>query len=130
MLSARTERIIMPANGLVAVGQYALATGANAVGRLDVLHSIYSPMGRQVLAEAGVSAGMHVADFGCGTGTTSRMLASMVGPAGSVTGIDVHGAQLEQARTLCAQEGLTNTRFIEADATRTPLPRNSFDVVY
>ena len=120
----------MSANDLAVIGQYALETGADAVGRLDLLHSIYSPVGRQVLAEAGLTAGMHVADFGCGTGTMTRTLASMVGPSGSVTGIDVHSAQLEQAEALCAQEGLTNTRFIEADATRTELPRNSFDAAY
>src|SRR5437660_1498065 len=120
----------MSGNGLAAVGQYALGTGANAVGRLDLLHNIYSPMGRQVLADAGLTEGMHVADFGCGTGTMTRLLASMVGPSGSVTGIDVHGAQLEQARALCAAQGLTNTRFIEADAISTGLPRNTFDAAY
>lgn len=120
----------MSDNGLAAIGQYALGTGANAVGRLDLLHSIYSPVGRQVLADAGLAPGMHVADFGCGTGTMTRMLASMVGPSGSVIGIDVHGAQVVQAAALCEREGLTNTRFIEADATRTGLPRNTFDAAY
>src|SRR3954452_9869209 len=130
MVMDRRETTYMPANGLTAIGQYALGTGANAVGRLDLLHSIYSPMGRQVLTEAGLTAGMHVADFGCGTGTMTRTLASQVGPSGSVTGIDVHGAQLEQAKALCAREGPTNTRFIEADATRTGLRRNAFDAAY
>ena len=58
----------MSTNTLAGFGQYALATGANAVGRLDLLHSIYSPVGGQVLAEAGLTTGMDVADFGCGTG--------------------------------------------------------------
>ncbi len=110
--------------------QYALATGANAVGRLNVLHSIYSPMGRQVLLEAGLSEGMHAADFGCGSGTMTRLLAAEVGPSGSVTGIDVHAAQLEQARVLCEEEDLTNTRFVHADACDTRLPQNTFDLVY
>lgn len=38
-------------------GQYALATGADAVGRLDVLHRIYSPAGREALLEAGLTEG-------------------------------------------------------------------------
>ena len=63
-----------------------LATGADAVGRLNVLHQIYSPTGREVLLEAGISNGMTVADFGCGPGAVSRMLASLVGASGSVTG--------------------------------------------
>jgi SAM-dependent methyltransferase len=58
------------------------------------------------------------------------MLAEMVGPSGSVTGIDVNGAQVEQARQLCMNEGLRNTRFIEASAYSTGLERGTFDLVY
>jgi SAM-dependent methyltransferase len=111
-------------------GQYALATGADAVGRLNVLHRIYSSAGREALLEAGLTDGMRVADFGCGPGTMSRMLASLVGPSGSVTGIDLHAAQLEQGRQLCAMEGLANITFIAADACATGLPQNQFDLVY
>jgi SAM-dependent methyltransferase len=117
-------------NGFVHAGQYALATGADAVGRLEVLHRIYSPAGCQFLVEAGLSEGMTVADFGCGTGTMTRTMAWMLGPSGSVTGVDLHAAQLEEARELCAREGLAHTRFVEADACNTGLPANSFDLVY
>jgi len=120
----------MSLNTLNNSGQYALATGADAVGRLNVLHGIYSPTGRRTLLEAGLTEGMAAADFGCGTGTMTRLLANMVGPAGSVTGIDVHAPQLEQAAAACAREGLTNTSFVNADACKTGLPRNQFDLVY
>jgi SAM-dependent methyltransferase len=73
---------------------------------------------------------MRVADFGCGTGTMTRTLASMVGPTGGVAGVDMHADQLQQARQLCHREGLTNTFFLEADACKTRLPRNIFDLVY
>jgi SAM-dependent methyltransferase len=73
---------------------------------------------------------MEVADFGCGPGTMTRMLASLVGPSGSVTGIDVHAAQLEEARQLSAVAGLANTTFVAADACATGLPQNQFDLVY
>jgi ubiquinone/menaquinone biosynthesis C-methylase UbiE len=111
-------------------GQYALATGANAVGRLDVLHSIYSSTGRIGLIEAGLKVGMTAADFGCGSGTMTRLLAAMVGPSGRVTGIDLNAPQVEQAKELCARQGLTNSDFIVADACRTNLPRDAFDLVY
>jgi SAM-dependent methyltransferase len=110
--------------------EYVLATGADAVGRLDVLHGIYSPVGRQFLLEAGLAAGMKVADFGCGTGTMTRTMASIAGPSGSVTGIDVHRAQIQKARELCVTEGLNNTVFVEADACRTGLSSNIFDLAY
>jgi SAM-dependent methyltransferase len=120
----------MSLNALRCPGEYALATGEAAVRRLRVLHNVYSPAGRRILLEAGLTKGMNVADFGCGVGVVSRMLAEMVGPAGSVTGIDVNRAQIEQARKLCGSEGLHNTQFVEASAYDTGLGRETFDLVY
>jgi SAM-dependent methyltransferase len=109
---------------------YVLATGAAAVRRLHVLHDVYAPAGRRVLLQAGLAEGMRVADFGCGVGAVTAMLADMVGPSGSVVGIDVNMAQLEQAAELCAQRGLRNATFVPASAYSTGLPRASFDLVY
>jgi len=128
-MKAKTGEVNMT-NSLVRSGRYALATGADAVGRLNVLHKIYSPAGREALLEAGLTRGMTVADFGCGPGTMTRMLASLVGPTGTVTGIDLHAAQLDQARQLCATESLANTMFVTADACATGLPGHLFDLVY
>jgi ubiquinone/menaquinone biosynthesis C-methylase UbiE len=111
-------------------GEYSLATGEAAVRRLSALHRIYSPTGRRILLRAGLKPGMNVADFGCGVGATTRMLAEMVGPTGTVTGIDMSEAQLEQGRRLCSDARLTNAIFARASATSTNLPRNSFDLVY
>jgi len=115
---------------LLQPAEYALATGADAVGRINVLHRIYSAAGRAALLEAGIREGMHAADFGCGPGTMSRLIAGLVGESGSVTGIDLHAAQLEQARQICAQEGVENATFVSADACATGLPANRFDLVY
>ena len=109
---------------------YVLATGAAAVRRLHVLHDVYSPAGRRVLLQAGLNPGMNVADFGCGVGVVSKMLAEMVGPLGHVTGIDINGGQLIEARELCRKAGFGNTQFVQASAYETGLPRNSFDLVY
>jgi SAM-dependent methyltransferase len=83
-----------------------------------------------VLLQAGLKKGMEVADFGCGVGVVTRMLGEMVGPSGHVVGIDINGAQLQEASRLCAREHLTNTSFLEASACCTGLPRNYFDLVY
>jgi ubiquinone/menaquinone biosynthesis C-methylase UbiE len=109
---------------------YALATGAAAVRRLHVLHDIYAPTGRRVLLQAGLRPGMKAADFGCGVGVVTRMLGEMVGPSGSVTGIDVNGQQLAEAAAWCESQGVMNASFVNADASRTGLPRGSFDLVY
>jgi SAM-dependent methyltransferase len=120
----------MSSNAVACSESYVLATGAAAVRRLHVLHDVYSPVGKRVLYKAGLKEGTKVADFGCGVGAVTRMLAEMVGPSGSVTGVDVDGAQLEQAAKYCDGAGLSNTDFVEASAYDTGLPRNSFDLAY
>src|SRR5277367_3126433 len=109
---------------------YALATGSAAVRRLHALHGVYSPFARGVLAGAGLKAGMKVADFGCGVGMTTRMLAEMVGPSGSVTGLDFSTAQVEEAREISARAGIDNVSFLQANACETGLPRACFDLAY
>jgi len=107
-----------------------LATGSAAVRRLHALHGVYSPFARGVLADAGLKAGMKVADFGCGVGMTTRMLAEMVGPSGSVTGVDFSADQVEEAREISARADIGNVSFLQANACDTGLPRASFDLAY
>jgi SAM-dependent methyltransferase len=112
-----------------AADRYALATGEAAAYRLHVLHGIYGPGSRRVLLNAGLRRGMHVADLGCGVGTVTAMLAELVGPEGAAIGIDASAAQIAQARKRL-QGACTNTSFVQARATDTGLPRESFDLVY
>ena len=109
---------------------YALATGSAAVRRLGALHGVYSPFARAVLARAGLRPGMSVVDFGCGVGMTTHMLAEMVGPTGSVTGVDFSMEQVEEARAIFARAGISHASFVQANACETGLPRASFDFAY
>jgi SAM-dependent methyltransferase len=59
----------------------------------------------------------------------SQLLAELVGPTGEVVGVDFSRAQIEQAHILLPPK-LKNVRFLEASATGTGLPRESFDLVY
>ena len=72
--------------------------------------------------------GERVLDVGSGAGTDSLVAAQMVGPTGSVTGIDMTPEMLEKSRAAAAQMGLDVT-FLEADAERLPFEDASFDVV-
>src|SRR5262245_61950682 len=110
-------------------GRYVLATGEAAAHRLRILHDLYGPGTRRALLESGLRRGMRVADLGCGVGMVTALLAELVGPGGQVVGIDSNGAQLAQARDLLKCTG-TNTRFVQASATDTGLPPESFDLVY
>lgn len=76
-----------------------------------------------------VHQGDRVLDVGCGFGDTAIRLAALVGPDGSVTGIDCCDAFLDDARREVAARGLTNVSFVRGDA-EIALPINQFDFVF
>jgi SAM-dependent methyltransferase len=69
-----------------------------------------------ILTFAAPRAGEAVLDIGCGTGTTSMVLADRVGPSGRVTGIDLSEPMLGMAQRRGA--GRANLRFVRADASQ------------
>ena len=56
-------------------------------------------LGRLALDAARLQPGESVLDVGCGSGALSRAAAAVVGPAGSVTGVDISQPLLELARS-------------------------------
>ncbi|MBY3792650.1 methyltransferase domain-containing protein [Rhodococcus fascians] len=62
-------------------------------------------------------AGSHVLDLGCGTGLNFAGLQRMIGPTGSITGIDASPQMLEQARLRAVRAEWMNVTLIPADAT-------------
>ena len=76
-----------------------------------------------------LAAGERVLDLGSGAGTDSLVASRLVGPSGSVTGIDMTPEMLEKARSGAAELGADNVTFIEADAEHLPFADESFDVV-
>jgi SAM-dependent methyltransferase len=73
--------------------------------------------------------GERVLDVGSGAGTDSLVAAQMVGPAGSITGVDMTEEMLAKARAGAAALGATNVEFIESEAEVLPFDDESFDVV-
>jgi SAM-dependent methyltransferase len=76
-----------------------------------------------------LAAGDHVLDLGSGAGTDSLIAAQMVGPQGSVTGIDMTPEMLVKARAAAAEMGVTNIAFVEGEAELLPFADATFDVV-
>jgi ubiquinone/menaquinone biosynthesis C-methylase UbiE len=73
---------------------------------------------------------MRILDVGCGPGTITVDLASLV-PHGSVVGIDAAADILEQAKDLAQQRGLSNLTFQVDDAqTLAGFADDTFDVVH
>jgi ubiquinone/menaquinone biosynthesis C-methylase UbiE len=73
--------------------------------------------------------GMRLLDGGCGPATITVGLAELVAP-GEVVGIDLAPVQVERARALARERGLTNLRFQVADIGALPFPDAAFDAAF
>jgi len=72
----------------------------------------------------------HIADFGCGLGTSLRYCAKIY-PQSNMQGVTIVPWQVEQANTLCSSVDLQDRiEIIESDYTRTPIASNSLDGVF
>ena len=74
-------------------------------------------------------SGHHVVDVGCGTGTVVRALAGIVGPTGSVLGIDASEIMLAEAHRRTADRSLP-VEFRRGDVTRLDLDDAGFDATH
>ncbi len=69
----------------------------------------------RLLLLAGIRPGMHVLDIGCGQGDVSLLAGAMVGPSGSIVGIDRSEVALAIARERAATAGHSKSDFVHAD---------------
>src|SRR3954447_11324732 len=76
-----------------------------------------------------LSSGATVLDMGCGPGTITADLASIVTPA-RVTALELTDAALDLARDEVARRGLTNVDFAVGDVQALDFPDHTFDVVH
>lgn len=76
-----------------------------------------------------LKSGMSLLDCGCGPGSITVGLASVVSP-GEVVGVDLGGSQVEAAQIHAADLGLRNLRFQVANVTKLPFEDGSFDAVF
>jgi arsenite methyltransferase len=97
------------------------------VEQLEVLYRSRDVLRRrQLVYEAlGAQPGDRVLDVGCGPGFYSRELLDLVGPEGSVTGVDQSPQMLAVARR--RSEGFGNAAFEEGEATALPVESGRFD---
>ena len=78
--------------------------------------SVFGPAGSQVL------------DLACGTGIIAREAAALLGPRGSITGVDLNARMLEIARANAPQDG-ARVEWHQGDATALPFAAECFDVL-
>lgn len=73
--------------------------------------------------------GEAVVDLGSGAGLDSLLAAQMVGPSGTVVGVDMTPDMVEKSTRNAASLGLSNVEFREGFLESLPLPDASADVV-
>ncbi|HUH48646.1 MAG TPA: methyltransferase domain-containing protein [Mycoplana sp.] len=86
--------------------------------------ALFAPWGPVVAAEASVGPGDHVLDVACGTGALTLAAASIVGPTGSVAGLDANPEMLAVAR----RKG-PRIEWLQGVAEALPLRDDRFDAV-
>ncbi|MGE4431465.1 MAG: class I SAM-dependent methyltransferase [Sphingobium sp.] len=92
---------------------------------MDRFESMLAPLGEALLARARLGQGERVIDIGCGGGWTSRAAAAVVGPTGSVRGVDISPLLVQEAARRA--KGIANLAFTHGDAATDPIPGAPFD---
>lgn len=103
------------------------ATGASArfASYLDGVSTILRARKLATIEALELRPGDRAVDVGCGLGDEVRLLADVVGPVGSVTGVDLSGQLLAAARARHGER--SSIRFIQADAHRLPFSDRELD---
>ena len=86
-------------------------------------------LNHRLVSDVRVRRGMRVLDLGSGTGYPALLTAQVVGPAGSVTGLDLAESMLTVAQRKATRLGLNNVTFRTADVTMLSFQASSFDAV-
>jgi SAM-dependent methyltransferase len=108
--------------------QIGTGIGEEELARLEVQGAAIAPATRMIFAEAGIRPGMRVLDVGCGAGDVTFVAADLVGPDGSVVGVDHSPDALARARLRAGQRGLAQVQFVEGDI-HDPAPGGPFDAI-
>lgn len=106
---------------------YLLGSDERELRRLEEQAAVLAPPTEKILRMAGLGAGMRVLDLGSGAGDVAFAAADIVGPDGSVVGVDKSADALNWARRRLQARRLTTVSFRECDLSE-PDP-NEFDAV-
>jgi ubiquinone/menaquinone biosynthesis C-methylase UbiE len=90
--------------------EYALGHSELELKRLILQAGILRDITERLLRDAGLRQGMRVLDLGSGTGDVSMLAADIVGPSGSVVGIDRNQRTVELAQRRASEAGYSQLR--------------------
>jgi SAM-dependent methyltransferase len=106
--------------------EYVLGSGHAEIERLQTQAAILAEPTALLFARGGIKRGMRVLDLGSGPGDVAFQVAEMVGPQGSVVGVEQDEAQIAVAVARSDRLGFGNVEFRRGDA-RTFTDAEPFD---
>src|SRR5262249_6051682 len=95
----------------------------------DPANSFWERFGRATIERLGLERGARILDVCCGSGASALPAAEIVGPQGSVLGIDLAENMLRLARKKAIDRGLRNTEFRRGDMLDLRPGETKFDAV-
>ena len=107
---------------------YVLGHSRRELARLDLQGALYREVTKRAMIEAGLAEGMRVLDVGCGSGDVTRLAAQLVGPNGSVLGLDHDEGTVLAAHARAEAEGTGNISF-RVQAVGTEVTEPPFDAL-
>jgi SAM-dependent methyltransferase len=119
----------MSADNSEQIAEWNGVLGQRWVAMRQEVDRVVAPFGAAALKAAAPQPGERVIDIGCGCGDTTIEIARLVGPAGSVLGVDVSQPMLEVARSRGVSAECSQLSFREGDASESELPA-SIDLLF
>ena len=83
--------------------------------RLEAQSAIVDPFTERLFRDAGLGSGTRVLELGSGAGDVAMLAARIVGPRGTVVGIEGSPIAINTARRRAHDAGLSNVSFLEGD---------------
>lgn len=78
--------------------------------------ALLAPLTERFFRNAGVGSGRRVLDIGSGLGDVALIAARLVGPTGTVVGVEQNAASVARARQRAHAERLNHVAFVQSDA--------------
>src|SRR5262245_4182673 len=95
----------------------------------DPANTFWARFGKRTVERLNLQSGMRTLDVCCGSGASAIPAGEIVGPAGSILGVDLAENLLELARRKASEHGLQNIEFRLGDMLDLRLPSSDFDAV-
>jgi protein-L-isoaspartate O-methyltransferase len=101
---------------------YALERTQHELDRLTLQDELLGDSTRSLFEHAGIGDGMRVLEVGSGAGDVALAMSRMVGPTGSVVGVELDPATAEAAARRIAEAGIGNVAILAGDVASLELP--------